>query len=217
VIRALAPMAVVVLGFAGYAVAQSSSAKPATLCAKKAGGAVRLARDGKCRRSETKLRVNQVVTVRGPAGAAGRPGTDGAPGAPGRDATPVDFAGEASRVVAGAPSAGGQCAAVAQFCTGGNGWSWRNFGNGYQPVGFWKDRSGVVRLEGVAELTGGVGGAQPAAFVLPDGYRPAADRRFTIVTTADAPRHVDVHADGRVEPALGGGGTAPLDGISFRP
>ena len=59
----------VVLGFAGYAVAQSSSAKPTTLCAKKTGGVLRLARDGKCKRSETKLRVNEVVTVRGPAGA----------------------------------------------------------------------------------------------------------------------------------------------------
>jgi len=74
-----------------------------------------------------------------------------------------------------------------------------------------------VHLEGVAELTGGSGGAQPAAFVLPDGYRPPADRRFTIVSTVDTPRHVDVQADGRVEPVLGGGGTAPLDGVSFRP
>jgi hypothetical protein len=217
VLRVLAPVAVVVLGFAGYAVAQSSSAKPATLCAKKSGGALRLAKNGTCKRTETKLRVNQVVTVRGPAGAPGRPGADGAPGAPGRDATPADFAGEATRLVAAAPAVGGQCAAVAQFCTGGNGWSWHNYSNGYQAVGFWKDRAGVVHLEGVAELTGGAGGSQPAAFVLPDGYRPPADRRFTIATTADVLRHVDVHADGRVEPALGGAGAAPLDGISFRP
>ncbi|MEA2131127.1 MAG: hypothetical protein QOJ85_4018 [Solirubrobacteraceae bacterium] len=213
-IRVLAPMAVVVLGFAGYAVAQSSSAKPATLCAKKTGGVLRLARDGKCKRSETKLRVNQVVTVRGPAGAPGRPGADGAAG---RDATPADFAGEPAKLVAGAPGVGGQCAAVAQFCTGGNGWLWRNYGNGYDAVGFWKDRGGVVHLQGVAELTGGAGGGQSAAFILPDGYRPPAARRFTIVSTADTPRHVDVHADGRVEPVLGGAGTAPLDGISFRP
>jgi hypothetical protein len=217
VIRVLAPMAVVVLGFAGYAVAQSSSAKPATLCAKKTGGVLRLARDGKCKRSETKLRVNQVVTVRGPAGAPGRPGADGAPGAAGRDATPADFAGEPARLVAGAPGVGGQCAAVAQFCTGGNGWLWRNYGNGYDAVGFWKDRGGGVHLQGVAELTGGAGGGQSAAFILPDGYRPPAARRFTIVSTADTPHHVDVHADGRVEPVLGGAGTAPLDGISFRP
>jgi hypothetical protein len=217
VIRVLAPMAVVVLGFAGYAVAQSSSAKPATLCAKKTGGVLRLARDGKCKRSETKLRVNQVVTVRGPAGAPGRPGADGVPGAAGRDATPADFAGEPARLVAGAPGVGGQCAAVAQFCTGSNGWSWRNYGNGYDAAGFWKDRGGVVHLQGVAELTGGAGGGQSAAFILPDGYRPPAARRFTIVGTADTPGHVDVHADGRVEPVLGGAGTAPLDGISFRP
>jgi hypothetical protein len=216
-IRVLAPMAVAVLGFAGYAVAQSSSAKPATLCAKKAGGVLRLGRDGKCRRSETKLRVNQVVTVRGPAGAPGRAGADGAPGAPGRDATPADLAGEPARLIAGAPGAGGQCTAAGQFCTGANGWSWRNYANGYEAVGFWKDRGGVVHLQGLAELAGGAAGGQPAAFILPDGYRPAAARRFTIVSTADTPRHVDVYADGRVEPVLGGAGTAPLDGISFRP
>jgi hypothetical protein len=126
-------------------------------------------------------------------------------------------AGEPARLVAGAPGVGGQCAAVAQFCTGSNGWSWRNYGNGYDAAGFWKDRGGVVHLQGVPELTGGAGGGQSAAFILPDGYRPPAARRFTIVSTADTPRHVDVHADGRVEPVLGGAGTAPLDGISFRP
>ncbi|MEA2223175.1 MAG: hypothetical protein QOH83_1551, partial [Solirubrobacteraceae bacterium] len=61
-LRVLAPVAAVVLGFAGYAVAQSSSSKPATLCAKKSGGALRLAKNGTCKRTETKLRVNQVTT-----------------------------------------------------------------------------------------------------------------------------------------------------------
>jgi hypothetical protein len=209
--RALAPTALILLAFAGYAVGQSSSPKPATLCAKKEGGTLRLAKDRKCTRKETKLRVNRVVTVQGP---AGRPGPAGAPG---KDATPADFAGEATTLVAAAPAAAGQCTAVAQFCTGGSGWFWRNYAGGHQAVGFWKDRGGVVHLEGTAELTGGTGGAQSAAFILPEGYRPSAVRKFAFVTTTDLPRHVDVHPDGRVNPVLGGGGFAPLDGISFRP
>jgi hypothetical protein len=221
-------MAIVVLGFAGYAVAQSSPAKPATLCAKKAGGALRLVKDGKCRRSETKLRVNQVVTVQGAAGAPGRPGANGAPGIPGapgaagpagKDAAPADFAGEPTRLVAAAPPQAGMdhCTAVAQFCLRANGWFWRNYANGYQAVGFWKDRGGGVHLQGVAELTGGSGGGQPPAFILPVGYRPGAIRSFSIVSMGNSPRQVHVHADGRVNPDLGGGGPAPLDGISFRP
>jgi len=134
---------------------------------------VRLARDGRCKATEAKLRVNEVVTVRGPAGPAGRAGT--------------------------------------------NGWFWRNYGNGFAPVGSWKDRGGVVHLEGVAELTSGTGGGQRAAFVLPPAYRPATIRRFAITTTSDFVRHVDVNPDGSVNPALGGAGTAPLDSISFRP
>jgi hypothetical protein len=55
----------------------------------------------------------------------------------------------------------------------------RRYGNGYHAVFFWKDRAGVVHLQGVAELTGGAGGGQSAAFVLPDGYRPAAGSRLS--------------------------------------
>jgi hypothetical protein len=205
---------VVVLGLTGYAVGQATTAKPTTLCAKKSSGALRLPKNGKCARAETKFQVNQVVP-----GKPGTPGTNGSPGAngaPGRDATPADFAGEPTTLVAAAPAAGGQCAAVARFCTGGNGWLWRNLA-GRQAVGFWKDRGGVVHLEGVAELFGGVGGGQPVAFILPVGYRPSALRTFPTVTTTDLLRHVDVNPDGSVNPALGGAGPAPLDGISFRP
>jgi hypothetical protein len=148
---------------------------------------------------------------------AGPPGPPGQPGAAGKDATPADFAGEPTISVAAAPGVGGQCSAVAQFCTGSNGWSWRNYGNGYQAVGFWKDRGGVVHLEGVAELFGGAGGGQPAVFILPPGYRPAATRQFPVRTTADTLRYVDVTPAGEVKAVLGGAGTASLDGITFRP
>jgi len=166
----------------------------------------------------TELKRNAVSALRG------EKGDRGAPGLPGKDATPADFAGEATRPVAAAPVGPNLCAAVAQFCTGGNNWSWRNYGNGHGAVGFWKDRGGIVHLEGVAELFGGAGGAQPAAFILPEGYRPAAIRRFAIGAAADSAsgstqvlRFVEIRPDGRVDPDLGGGGIAPLDGINFRP
>ena len=208
------------LAFAGLAVAQSGGGSPKILCAKKTDGALRLARHGKCGRSETRLTVNQVVTVRGPAGPAGLAGPAGDPGvtgAPGKDATPADFAGEPTIPVSAAAAGANQCSVVAQFCSGGNNWRWRSYGNGYQPVGFWKDRAGIVHLEGTAELFGGSAGAQPAAFILPPAYRPAAIRQFPIRAGADALRYVEVRPDGQVRPELGGAGIAPLDGIAFRP
>lgn len=173
--------------------------------------------------TRTKVAPKLLVLLKGrqgataPKGDQGVAGAVGAPGAPGKDATPADFAGEPTNVVADAALSGGQCAAVSQFCTGANGWRWRNYGNGYQSVGFWKDRGGVVHLEGVAELTGGAGGGQPAVFVLPAAYRPSATRQFAIRSTADTLRYADVRPDGLVIVALGGAGTAPLDGITFRP
>ena len=80
-------IAVAVLAFAGFAFAGSGSDPAATLCAKKADGALRLARDGKCKRTETRLRVNQVVTVGGPAGPIGPAGPKGSPGATPRGRT----------------------------------------------------------------------------------------------------------------------------------
>lgn len=162
---------------------------------------------------------------RGAPGASGSQGPAGAPGPagpPGKDATPADFAGEPTIAVADAPPESGQCQVPAQFCTGSDGWAWRNYGNGYQPVGFWKDRGAVVHLEGVAELYGGTGGGQPPAFILPAGYRPTAIREFPIraaspPAAASVLGYVDISPNGEVTPQLGGGGIAPLDGVSFRP
>jgi hypothetical protein len=128
------------------------------------------------------------------------------------------------RAVADAPGDPNVCSTVARFCTGSNGWRWRNYGNGFQPVGFWKDAAGVVHLEGVAELFGGSAGGQPPAFILPVGYRPANTRLFPVRSAVDTNpfstavlRQVVVQPDGTVNPQLGGGGIAPLDGINFRP
>ena len=214
---------VALLAIAGFAVAQPSGDKPVTMCARKSDGTLRLAQNGKCRKREARLRVNQVGSV-GTPGAAGAPGTQGVPGRdglPGRDAAPADLAGEPTIAVAAAPAALSQCAVAGQFCSGGVGWVWRSFGNGLQPVGFWKDRGGVVHLQGTAEQTSsGPGRRAEAIFVLPEGYRPAARRSFTVRGFAGATgvlMNIDIDADGRVRAVPGDGGAVPLDGISFRP
>jgi hypothetical protein len=150
-------------------------------------------------------------------GAAGPQGPAGSAGAPGKDTTPADYAGESTHLIAVASIAGNQCSTVAQFCSGGNNWRWRNYRNGYQAVGFWKDKGGVVHLEGLAELYGGMAGAQPKIFVLPEGYRPSAIRELGIRVSdtplgTDLVRRVDVHPDGVVAIEMGGGGVAPLEG-----
>jgi hypothetical protein len=98
------------------------------------------------------------------------------------------------------------------------------FGNSFQAVRFWKDRGGVVHLEGTAEQTfSGPGMRARAIFLLPAGYRPAARLRFAVrgfdPTNADrgALTNVDIDAEGRVAARPGDGGVVPLDGISFRP
>ncbi len=90
----------------------------------------------------------------GATGAMGATGPQGPTGAAGKDATPADLAGEATHPVAAAPGVAGQCSVPGQFCTGGNGWFWRNYGNGYQSVGYWKDKGGVVHLEGCLKQCG---------------------------------------------------------------
>ena len=225
-IRATGLTLIASLAITGFAVAQSRSDKPATLCARKSDGTLRLAQNGKCRKSETRLRVNQVGPAGAPgaagtAGAHGRDGVPGRDGAAGRDATPADFAGEPTIAVAAAPAAQGQCAVAGQFCSGGVGWVWRNFGNGLQPVGYWKDRGGVVHCRAPpSRHRRGRAPRAEAIFVLPEGYRPAARRSFTVrgfVGASGVLMNIDIDADGRVRSVPGDGGAVPLDGISFRP
>src|SRR3954453_11258893 len=102
--RLLVLTTVAALIFAGLAVGKDQE-DVVTLCAKKKGGALRLGADGKCRRGETRVRVDQrgvagATGAAGSNGAAGAAGPAGAPGATGptgpagADAKPADFAGE---------------------------------------------------------------------------------------------------------------------------
>lgn len=89
--------------------------------------------------------------------------------------------------------------------------SWANFGGGYNPAGFYKDRMGVVHLRGF--IMSGV--MQQSAFVLPAGYRPANNEFFAAVSNF-AFGSVFVDPTGAVKPWNGVNTWISLDGITFR-
>lgn len=91
---------------------------------------------------------------------------------------------------------------------------WGNFGGTYAPAAYWKDENGIVHLEGL--IKGGTLGI--AAFVLPPGYRPAADRIFPAYSN-NTFGTIQIKADGSVQPMAVGTATNAsyaLDGINFR-
>jgi hypothetical protein len=82
---------------------------------------------------------------------------------------------------------------------GDSGWS--NYGQGYAPAGFFRDRSGLVHLQGAVK------GAGRTIFRLPRGWRPKGGaRRFGEVT---------IRGSGAVN-GSGDAGFLSLDGIVFR-
>ncbi|HYH58514.1 MAG TPA: hypothetical protein VD790_04785 [Thermoleophilaceae bacterium] len=117
------------------------------------------------------------------------------------------------------PTGTGNCpAATGEFClVQGPGVNprWANFGNGYAPAAFYKDRSGIVHLQGSIE------GTFAAAFVLPPGYRPTGGDHWFGVWNSEAESDfgaVKISADGTVQPEPASYTTyLSLDGIQFRP
>jgi hypothetical protein len=117
---------------------------------------------------------------------------------------------------------GGGCSPNGVFCTG-----WGNRPNGtnedYNSVGFYKDRSGVVHLKGLAQCTKSAAACNgDFIFFLPDGYTPSTRYIFNARTVAGTDR-VDVRgcATGAEGAVVYYGSNASdfvaLDGVSFRP
>lgn len=89
---------------------------------------------------------------------------------------------------------------------------WVNFGAPYETAGFYKDASGRVHLRGTVKS-----GANAAIFVLPAGYRPAADLPFSTASLNDvSARRIEVRSTGGVAQTHVGPAETSLNGISFR-
>jgi hypothetical protein len=94
------------------------------------------------------------------------------------------------------------------------GFNWVNYGGGYNPVGYYKDRQGMVHLRGL--IKNGPAGENATLFTLPAGYRPAARQLHATLTNDNVAGRIDITADGRVIPWVSNPGWLSLDGISFR-
>jgi hypothetical protein len=157
----------------------------------------------------------------GPQGAQGQQGPQGEQGRPGTDATPADFAGEPTKPIADPGPAESTCSTIATFCAYNDGVSdqfWANAGPPYKDVGYWKDKGGVVHLEGFATPTDSSVGS--VMFILPTGYRPLNRwRAFSVkfCGSTDPAGYIDIRDTGEVVASRTNAGCVPLDGINFRP
>lgn len=107
-----------------------------------------------------------------------------------------------------------------EFCRNGDR-GWTNYEDGYQPAGFYKDRSGIVHLEGSVVSLGHDGSDPLPVFVLPPGYRPTGGARAFGVFNSTAQTKLGglkITSDGSVLPENPHNADyLTLDGIQFRP
>ncbi len=197
----------VALGGGAYAAGLVGKNGKIKSCVAKANGALRVVRpNAACDKSERTLTWNQR-------------------GRPGRDATPATFAAEATHPVAPYNHSLECHAHPGRFCgappnDSTHVWSWANYGHGYAPVGYWRDKTGIVHLEGMlSPVFGNTIG--DVAFVLPVGYRPFKTREFPSrmceSSTPASDSYVDINSQGEVLPGDDFGVCASLDGVNFRP
>lgn len=113
----------------------------------------------------------------------------------------VAWAGEVARTVVGA---GGGAPAFAG--------TWTHFDatNVYQKVSYYKGADGRVYLCGMAAA----GTINTTLFTLPAGYRPAANREFSVASN-NAFGLVEVSSAGVVKPVVGNNSWVSLDTVSF--
>jgi hypothetical protein len=222
-----------------------------TACYQKKAGEVRVVSAGKkCTKKEKRLTWNKEGVkgepgVKGDAGGQGAPGAQGEPGLSngpaggdlaGNYPSPTLAASEAVRRVASSSRkdncVGPQGGLTGEFCRGdasvGGGSpqekTWKNNGGAYESAGYWKDRAGVVHLQGSVENDGAGTFVNPQpVFLLPPGYRPDATRRWETQSFSGAnPATVDaieVRADGAVilDRSQSSVSYLSLDGVDFRP
>jgi hypothetical protein len=92
---------------------------------------------------------------------------------------------------------------------------WTNYGFGGAPAVFFRDREGVVHLQGTI-----AGGTETRVFTIPRGYRPSAGQEFAALTVNSGPSRVinqlEVQSTGDVVLYDPVGVFASLSGITFR-
>lgn len=92
--------------------------------------------------------------------------------------------------------------------------NWVNYGSPYGPARYFKDRFGIVRLEGLVH--GGTVGEIHVIFILPTGYRPAYDSNFAASAGGNGFGRIRIKSTGEVQAIAGDNGWFSLDGITFR-
>ena len=92
---------------------------------------------------------------------------------------------------------------------------WQNDGNDVAPAAFFRDREGIVHLQGVV-----TGGTSDFVFTLPPGYRPKVTDEFAALTVNAGPtraiNQLEVQDTGDVVLYDPVGLWASLSGVSFR-
>lgn len=90
--------------------------------------------------------------------------------------------------------------------------SWVNYSAAHRPAGFYKDSSGLVRIEGL--IKSGTATPGTTIFTLPSGYRPSKDIYFPTASNG-AHGEVTITSAGSVNIVAGSNTYFSLDGISF--
>lgn len=212
--------AIAVLAAAGVALAAKGGSGNVTLCAKGEAGELSLAKGGKCADGARKLSLAK----QGPRGEGGAPGLAGAAGPAGPDASAAALAPEPVRFVQGRAPRESCAAAPAAFCSYYHQeQGYDNAGSGFSRVGYFRDGSGIVHLQGTTRFAcpnGQCEGYYPAyvtVFYLPPGYRPSANLRFPLGPCSSEQRYVSVDTSGAVTLSSPSCGYDALDGVSFLP
>lgn len=94
---------------------------------------------------------------------------------------------------------------------------WAAYGSGFAPPGFWKDKEGVVHLQGLAGNPAPVPIDGTLLFTLPPGYRPSNGTVIFSVLNNDQLGRIDIGDNGNVIIAsISSNAWINLTGISFR-
>lgn len=95
--------------------------------------------------------------------------------------------------------------------------SWVDWGAPYQGARYWRDKNGVVHIDGL--IKSGSVTATATIFTLPAGYRPAANLIFMVGSGAGfAASRLDVLPSGAVQVGAAGwsNSLASISGVSFK-